>query len=658
MKKLLSTVVLGVAIAGVCLVAQTPSGQAPSTPPPPATAAIVGVVVDEGTGKPLAGATVTWSPGPGTPASPRRETTQLLTGPDGRFLLAGLVAGQYSLNARRGGYLPASPGSSTAQSGMYIDVAEGQIRADVKIAMARPGTITGVVLDEAGEPVIGVQLQAVRRVRARGRVTWQPAGGSTEETDDRGAYRISNLPPGDYIVLAEQSNVNVPTAMIDAYQKAQETVRPGQSNPMSDEMFAAGGMGLTPGSSNARLVNGQVQLLARASSVAIESAGRMFVFPASFYPSVTAASKATVLTIRSGEERSSIDLVIRPVPAVRISGTVSGPAGPLPFTAVTLAANDSVDGPFGLPRIATATDATGAFTFLGVAAGDYTLRVTKLPPVQNASNMVTNSITMADGSTSTMASSSGPVKLPPLPPDPTLWAELPVSAGPRDVTGLAVTLQPGARLSGRVEFAGALAQPTPQQMSAVSFSAQPVTPSRSFRSPRSRIDDQGELTTQGFPAGNYYVNVFGAPAGWSLLSVTSKGIDVTQRPLEIGATDISDIVITFTDKATELSGVVTSRDASIPKTAAVILFPADEPIEREQGTNPRRLLSARASSNGKFSFKGLPPGDYRLIAVDDLSLQQDLAAETLQPLVARSTSVRIGPGEKRQQNLTLVSVTK
>jgi hypothetical protein len=660
MHRLHSTVVSGVVLAAVCLSAQTPTGQTPSTPPPPATAAIIGTVVDEGTGRPIAGVLIGWSPGPGTSFGTRREYPQILTGSDGRFMLTSLVAGQYSLNARRGGYLPATPGSPAGMSpfGAYIDVAEGQIRSDVKIEMARPGTIAGIVLDEAGEPVIGQQLQAARRIRSRGRTTWQPAGGSIESTDDRGAYRIGNLVPGDYIVLAEQSNVNLPTGMIDAYQKAQETVRPGQTNPMSDEMFAAGGSGLTPGTSNARLVNGQVQSLSRSSPATSDRTGKSVVYPTTFYPAATAASKGTVLTIHSGEERSSIDITLRPVPAVKISGTVAGQDGPAPFTAVTLTPGDTVESPFGQTRIGTATDATGAFTFLSVAAGEYTLRVTKIPTVQNSSNMVSNSITMADGSVSMMSSSSGPARLPPLPPDPTLWAEVAVSAGARDIAGLAITLQSGARLSGRVEFSGGLTKPTPQQISSLSFSASPVTPMRATRSPRTRIDDQGQLTTQGYPSGDYLVNVFGAPVGWMLESITSKGIDVTQRPLEIAGTDISDIVITFTDKVNELSGVVTGTNGSIPKTAVVVLFPSDEPLDHDYGTNPRRLIATRASSNGKFSFKGFPAGDYRLIAVDDASIQANLAADVVQPLVARSTSVRFAAGEKRQQNLTLVNVIK
>jgi hypothetical protein len=656
MHRLLSTVVLGAALGVVCL-AQTPAGQTPAAAPPPARSVIIGTVVDESSGKAISGVVVTISPGLGTAA--RRDTTQVLTGADGRFLFASLIEGAYMINARKGGYLPATPGASTGNAGTFVDVAEGQIRSDVKIAMAKPGAITGTVTDENGDPVIGVTVTVSKRARSRGRTIWQPGGNSTKGTDDRGMYRIPDLTPGEYIVMAEQSLVNVPTAMLEAYSKAQDAARPGQPNPLMDEMMATGGMGIsTPGTPSARVINSQVQSLSRSSIVpALDDSGRSFVYPTIYYPASTTASKATVLSIKSGEERSSIDLVLRPVRAVSISGTVIGPEGPAALTAVVLSNSDGVEATFNSARIATTTDASGAFTFLGVPAGDYVLRVTKVPPVNVASTMVSNSITSADGSTSFMSTSVGPTKVPPLPPDATLWAEVPVSAGARDLTGLTVTLQRGARLSGRVEFGGASARPTPQQMTSISLSLQPVIAgSRVLRNPRTRIDEQGELTTQGFPAGDYSVNVFGAPAGWFLQSVTSKGVDVTQQPLEIGAADINDIVISFTDKSTEISGTVTARDGSIPKAAVVVLFPSDEPLEHDYGLNSRRVVALRPTANGRFTFKTVPPGAYRVVAVDDVSIMTDLTAAALQPLIARATDVRVAAGEKRQQNLTLVTM--
>jgi len=520
--------------------------------------------------------------------------------------------------------------------------------------LERPAALSGLVLDEAGEPVIGALLRVVRRTRNRGRVTWLPYG-NTATTDDRGMYRAGNLAPGEYAVMVEQTNVNLPTAIIEAYQNAQNTLKPGETNPFSDELFTAGGFGLTPGTSNSRLVNAQVQSLARGSTQSpLNTAGANFVYATTYFPGSLNASNATAISLRSGEDRTGIDIVLRPVRAISISGTVSSPDGPIGLTAVTLTRTDGVESAFDSGRIGTTTNATGAFTFLGVPAGDYKLRVTKIPSVRMASNMVTNQITLADGSTSFMASSSGPARVPPLPPDSTFWAEQAISAGTRDIAGVTLVLAPGARLSGRVEFTGALAQPTAQQLSGLTFSLRSIRGTEAaFRTPRTRIDEQGRVTTQGFPAGLYSVAVFGVPPGWSLASVTSKGVDVSQHALEIGANDISDLVISFTDAPTELTGSVTTQDAAPPKGAAVFLFPSDEPLVGDAPFNSRRILGTRASANGRYSFKGFPPGNYRVVAIDNVSTLDDLSGELVQSLVPRATSLRFTAGDKRQQDLVV-----
>jgi len=308
-------------------------------------------------------------------------------------------------------------------------------------------------------------------------------------------------------------------------------------------------------------------------------------------------------------------------------------------------------------QVATMTDARGAFTFLAVPAGDYLLKVLRVPAVASPP-MVMNTVQMGDGSTRMTASSSGPIVTPPLPPDPTLFVEQPVSVGARDITGLNLTLRAGAHLGGRVQFVGTRKQPTPQEMQSVNLSVTSFAPDGSLfgRAPRVRVDSAGELTSQGFAPGQYAVSAFTGAQGWSLQSVTVDGVDVTQRPLEIGISDISGVVITFTDTPAELTGSVTNRDGSPAKEAAVVAFPADEPIVHDYGLNPRRVLGTRVVTSGAFAFRNLPPGDYQVIAVDDIAKALELTPEFIQSLVGRATRVKITPGGKAQQALQLVTI--
>ena len=88
------------------------------------------------------------------------------------------------------------PGNGRA--GTPIQLTTGQRMENVKLAIPKGGVLTGMVLDEQGEPSFGVQVRALRYVMRTGERSLQSAGSAT--TDDRGVYRIPNLLPGEYVV--------------------------------------------------------------------------------------------------------------------------------------------------------------------------------------------------------------------------------------------------------------------------------------------------------------------------------------------------------------------------------------------------------------------------------------------------------------------------
>jgi hypothetical protein len=74
----------------------------------------------------------------------------------------------------------------------------------VTIAMHRGGTIAGVVTNDLKEPVVGAQVGALSRWLVNGDYRYVGIGGegNPAKTDDRGAYRLIGLGPGEYIVRA------------------------------------------------------------------------------------------------------------------------------------------------------------------------------------------------------------------------------------------------------------------------------------------------------------------------------------------------------------------------------------------------------------------------------------------------------------------------
>src|SRR5690606_20127023 len=127
------------------------------------TAAISGVVVDAMTGEPVAAAVVTLSNTDKSIVPPPRA----LTDSRGRFVFLDLAASdRYYLGAERFGYADTrfgwtAPGGSRAIADIsFIALAEGQWRNDVRISLWQWGAITGHVVDERGEPVVGVVVRA------------------------------------------------------------------------------------------------------------------------------------------------------------------------------------------------------------------------------------------------------------------------------------------------------------------------------------------------------------------------------------------------------------------------------------------------------------------------------------------------------------------
>jgi hypothetical protein len=134
--------------------------------------AITGVVTDAATKQPIADAIVQL-----LVEDERRVVDRLrhFTDTRGRFVFTDLPAGAYSVRATRTGYFEAGFGGvpGFAQSSSRIALADGQWFSTANIAMWRPGSISGAVTDERGEPVVGVYVRALTHVRVGG----TPPGG-------------------------------------------------------------------------------------------------------------------------------------------------------------------------------------------------------------------------------------------------------------------------------------------------------------------------------------------------------------------------------------------------------------------------------------------------------------------------------------------------
>ena len=615
-------------------------------------ATVAGRVVDATTGRPVPGVVVT-AAGSAVPSQP---APRALTNGQGEFVLRGLRKGTLHFTAAKSGYANATynqrrPGGS----GQGLPVEHGETKTAVEIRMWRHASISGTVVDEAGEPAVGIRVTAYGRSFVAGRKLFVAAGGGA--TDDRGVYRIANLTPGDYAIGVESRQNAIPTEVMDVFfgrsggESAEEYRR-----HLGRELNELGSPIVPAGSQYAVAVGDQTFTLAPGTlSPQIDAAGRIFIYPSVFFPAAASIRQASVLAIRSGEERGSTDLQLRPARASRLSGTIIGPEGPASNVGVRLAVagSDLVD---TTAAATTFTNGAGNFTFPAVPSGQYVLKV--LRPPQPPSGEVER-ISVTPGGDITMGTtvprgSTGPPPPPPIPADATLYAHVPVSVGDSDISGLTVTLGAGPRVSGRVEFEGTGDKPAGPALTGIRVNLDPADGSRlddsmlAFQA--GRPEEDGTFRTFGVPPGRYVLRVT-TPEGWHLKGAYAGTTDVSDMPFDLGSRDLANVVITYTDRPSIVAGTVRSG-ANVDPDAVVIAFAVDAAGWASRGAFPRRMRTARADRDGAYTITGLPPGEYHVIAVHEESFADWQDPALLEALSRVARQVRVLDGERRTLDLT------
>ena len=122
------------------------------------------------------------------------------TDASGRFEFTGLPAGRFSVTAN-------VQGSYTRPQAESLQLADGG-SATVTFHLERTGAIMGKVFDETGDPLPRAVVRATRWESVGGVRRLVATGSGSNGTDDRGEYRLWDLPAGDYYVSAAYSASN------------------------------------------------------------------------------------------------------------------------------------------------------------------------------------------------------------------------------------------------------------------------------------------------------------------------------------------------------------------------------------------------------------------------------------------------------------------
>ena len=293
----------------VGLTAQTPGQNT-------GTASIKGRVIAADTGSPVRRASVqlelkglTWS---------------ATTDDDGRFVVPDLPAGRYTIRVTRPGFVTwlfgREPGGSRSRVGP-IELQDRQTLDRGDLRLPRGGVIAGRIVDDFGDAVSNTDVRALRLnylAPGEGRLDYVKHA----STDDRGEYRIFDLPPGRYFVAIGLS-----------VQEAAGLTS--QSTPTS-------------------------RILASPRGVAPQ-----------FYPGTAVATDATPVVVGAGGVVTGIDIRQQSVPLASLSGTVTNSRG-LPATDVIVMLHPArTDAVLFTLMTGVEPDREGRFQLANIPPGDY-----------------------------------------------------------------------------------------------------------------------------------------------------------------------------------------------------------------------------------------------------------------------------------------------
>lgn len=636
-----------------------------STAGPPSavgTGVISGTIAMDGSGAPVRRARLTLT------GAELRGGRSVISDDQGRFSFSALPAGRFTMTASKAGFVDMAYGAKRpGRPGTAIQLGDGQKLDRLTMSLPRGSVLTGVVVDENGEPSPGTQVRALRYAIRTGEKTLQQVGQDT--TDDRGVYRIYALQPGDYLVSAVPRNLNIgdmraaiATEVATLVQQAQGAGQPGANGGM---IF--GNLAGSPGAQ--QLMSRAMELQQQLTATEQE---QPTAYAPVYYPGTTSPSSATAVTLGLGEERASVDFMLQLVPTAKVEGAVAGPEATLPPNLmVMLVPNDGTGLP-GIPGIGsnnTRPNASGQFVFRNVTPGQYSVqaRANIFKPTAVDPNAQNPQGPLGGRGAAAGRGRGGPPEIAQV-----LWAASDVTVTGQDTPPISLTLQPGMSVAGRLEFQGG--QP-PQDLSGSRVTLVPrgQQPMTMGNIPAAVVDATGHFTIAGVPPGRYVFNAsvtagggqggpFGgggaAPTGggltsgqWTLKSALIGGRDALDFPVEIGPNqDVQGAVLSFANRTQELSGTIQDAAGRPTSDFTIIVFPSDKRYWLPQS---RRITSTRPATDGRFALRGLPAGDYRLTAVTDVEPGEWYDPAFLSQLLNVSIPIALADGETKTQDIRL-----
>ena len=582
--------------------------------PQTGTSVIRGVVVQAGTGQPLAEAEITLTAtggqpglvvrvtGPNAPSDLSATITRAITeasaatgqplavsnappaGPGpfsavtnatGRFEIANVPPGRYTLTARHEGFVGGAQenGVSPVGASATVNATAGNSLPDFTLTMVRGATVEGRITGPDGRPVSGMTVTPYLFTYREGR-PYLVAGGVPRMTDDRGQYRLFWLGPGDYFVAAVPARSATASAPRDSWART-------------------------------------------------------------FYPGTIDPAAASPIDIAEGTEFTALNIAIQSVKIFTIKGRA---LNPLPQVTPRRFPNGDTDTSvptFALtPRGAAIEENTSpqnqnlVTTEAGRRNGDFEIRGVR-PGLYDLFPVTT---VLLDGQ---QRYASG---------------RIPVEVRDRDVEGIVVPVDPGLELRGRIRIAG---DASSVKTDGLRVTLRPLDnipvpiPARVGPQP---VDASGTFVIRGVPEALYTLAVTPLPAGAYVADIRQNGASIFDSGIVAGKESPPEIEVIVNADGQTLEGVILDANRQPVSGASIALAP---PPNRRQ--NAALYRAAKSEADGRFKMTGVAPGEYKIFSWKNVPATAWQNAEFLSRYESQGRTVSVKTGTNPEQRVTVIN---
>jgi len=311
-------------------------------------------------------------------------------------------------------------------------------------------------------------------------------------------------------------------------------------------------------------------------------------YPDIFYPSASQAEQATATQVGAGAQVTGIDFRLHKVAAFHIRGkAVDGRTGqPLRNAQIWIQSS----GRFG--RGGSQIQQNGTFDVPGVVSGSYTV------------NCQTEDLSSRQA----------------------------IDIGDHDVDDVVVVARPPFEISGTVRLEGT--PPPQEQRGKMRVNLNMLEMGNGAGA---EVNADGTFTLKVTP-GAYAINAF-CDAGAYVKSIHFGDQDVSSGKIDLTQQSSGALNIVCGTDVGQIQGTVQNDNGEPAAQAMISVVPDEERYNRED-----LFVQLVSDQNGKFDYRDLAPGDYKVFAWESMDSQMLQSAEFRKAFESRAASVTVSSG--------------